>query len=107
MRRGRSRYPARAHRGKGSPRRRGHRIRRPMRILPRLLGSSGLALAAALAAGAAAAEETKPAAAVAASGPASPADPNAWETAPPTRRSGFALGVAIGFGVASVVGFPN
>jgi hypothetical protein len=36
-----------------------------------------------------------------------PADPNAWEKAPATRRSGFTFGAALGFGATSIVGFPN
>src|ERR1700733_6891416 len=31
----------------------------------------------------------------------------AWETAPPTRRAGFSVGVEVGFGVGSIVGYPN
>lgn len=37
-----------------------------------------------------------------------PADPpSSWENAPPTRRGGFALGVALGAGVASIGGYPS
>lgn len=40
--------------------------------------------------------------------PSAPAvDPNAWEKAPATRRSGFVVGAALGGGLASIVGFPN
>jgi hypothetical protein len=47
----------------------------------------------------------KPVAAAPADAPA--ANPRAWETAPATHRSGFALGVEVGFGLSSIVGFPN
>lgn len=36
-----------------------------------------------------------------------PADPAAWQTAPAIRRSGFVMGAALGFGMASIVGYPN
>lgn len=36
-----------------------------------------------------------------------PAASKAWEKVIPTRRGGFTVGVMAGFGVASVVGFPN
>lgn len=68
------------------------------------LRSSAVALAALLIAPAAHGDDEKPAAVAAQT---TPADPNAWEKAPPTRRSGFLVGAAFGFGVASIVGFPN
>lgn len=61
-----------------------------MRSLPRLFG-----LAVLLHAG------------VSAAGEPAPAEPDAWQSAPVTRRGGFLLGAALGFGAASVVGFPN
>ena len=62
----------------------------------RPLAPVALALAAMLLAPAVRAEEAKP------------ADPStAWEAAPPTRRGGFAMGVALGSGIASIVGFPS
>jgi hypothetical protein len=65
-------------------------------MTPPRLRPVAVALAALLIAPAALAEEAKP------------ADPeSAWETAPPARRGGFAMGVALGAGVGSIVGFPN
>jgi len=69
----------------------------------RSLGAAAVALAALCAARPAAADEpAKPAG----SAGLAPADPKAWETAPATRRSGFVIGAAFGFGAASIVGFP-
>src|SRR5262245_35763926 len=45
--------------------------------------------------------------ALAADPPPAPTDAKAWENMKPTRRGGFTLGLLAGFGVASVVGFPN
>jgi hypothetical protein len=67
-------------------------------VLQRLVPAVALAT---LLPGVAAAEEAKPAAA----DPAAPPEP--WEIAPTTRRGGFMIGGALGFGVASIVGFPN
>lgn len=70
--------------------------------------AAAVALAALLLARAAVADEPK--LAVAGDPPPEatpPADPNAWEKAPPTRRSGFLIGTALGFGLASIAGFPN
>jgi hypothetical protein len=39
--------------------------------------------------------------------PARADEPAEWETAPATRRGGFVVGTALGFGVASLVGYPN
>lgn len=36
-----------------------------------------------------------------------PAAPSSWENAPPTRRGGFAMGIALGAGVASIGGYPS
>ena len=72
--------------------------------------STAVALAALLLARGAFADEAKPTgpkAPPAAAAEPAPADPRAWETAPPSRRSGFLIGAAFGFGVASIVGFPN
>ncbi|MFT3766593.1 MAG: hypothetical protein QM820_13930 [Minicystis sp.] len=80
----------------------------------RSLGSTAVALGALLVTGAAAADEpakvagdASAAAATPRASAAPPADPSAWEKAPATRRSGFNLGAAMGFGLASIVGFPN
>lgn len=67
-------------------------------VSSRLLGCSAAALAVSLFARASSADGAAP------EPPA--ADPNAWESAPATRRSGFAMGVALGFGASSIVGFP-
>lgn len=78
-------------------------------VSSRLFGGSAVALAALLAARASSADLGPPPAPPAPPAPAAepaPADPSAWEKAPATRRSGFAMGVALGFGVGSVVGFP-
>lgn len=70
-------------------------------VSPRARASFAVALAALLPARAALALDAEP-------GPAPPpASKNAWETAPATRRSGFAAGIALGFGLSSIVGFPN
>jgi len=39
--------------------------------------------------------------------PEAPPDPNAWETAPATRRSGFTLGASFGFMGGTSSGYPN
>lgn len=54
--------------------------------------------------------ETAPAAEVEAPAEApieAPADPNAWETAPATRRSGFTIGTSFGFMAGTSSGYPN
>jgi hypothetical protein len=69
----------------------------------RSLGGAAVALAALLAAQPARADDPpKPASNDDLAAP----DPKAWETAPATRRSGFVIGTALGFGAASIVGFP-
>lgn len=64
-------------------------------VLPRRLGSMAVVLAATLACLDAGADVATP-----------PPDPNAWQKAPPTRRGGFAMGMALGFGVAGISGYP-
>ncbi|APR84723.1 Hypothetical protein A7982_10072 [Minicystis rosea] len=80
----------------------------------RLLGSSAVALMTLLVPSAAFADDPQAdaKAKVAAGAPAGEVakaepDPNAWMTAPATRRSGFMVGAATGFGLGSIVGFPN
>ena len=48
-----------------------------------------------------------PRAALAADPPTETAEPKTWENQKDTRRGGFTVGTMVGFGVASVVGFPN
>jgi hypothetical protein len=67
-------------------------------VLPRLV--SAVALVALLSGVAAAEDPPRPE-------PAVPPDPAAWQNAPTTRRGGFVVGGALGFGVASIAGFPN
>src|SRR5436309_3173586 len=85
-------------------------------VLPRFPGPLAVAVAALLLPRAAAADDAKPAATEAPRGPlpaaprapaASSAPLPAWETAPASRRSGFTAGIALGFGLASIVGYPN
>jgi hypothetical protein len=64
-------------------------------VSPRSLGAVAVTLAALVSAEIARADEPKP------------AEPAAWETAPATRRSGFVVGTAVGFGVGGIAGFPN
>jgi hypothetical protein len=87
-------------------------------LLPRSTGPLAVAVAALLLPGAAAAEDPKPAAPADAKPAAAAEDPKpapaaarppppAWEIAPATRRSGFTAGIALGFGLSSIVGYPN
>src|SRR4051812_45124464 len=69
-------------------------------LSPRSPGPLAVAVAALLLPGAAAADDAQPAAAPSAA-------PPAWEIAPATRRSGFTAGIALGFGLSSIVGYPN